>query len=146
MDTAKALLDPPLLTLCRMPRMLRLASTIAALWQCQRCNYTNNSTKNLMHCYLCRAWRDRLAPLSSAGIMIVNAHRGGGASFCSNENDVPNKVSPRKVRSPKMRGGKEKVSLTGLGGMVLHPLPPPSPPPLRPMCSITPPPPLQCRG
>ena len=30
--------------------------------------------------------------------------------------------------------------------MALHPLPPPSPPPLRSMCSITPPPPSLCRG
>jgi hypothetical protein len=30
--------------------------------------------------------------------------------------------------------------------MVLHLLPLPSPPALQPMCSITPPPPLQCRG
>ncbi len=30
--------------------------------------------------------------------------------------------------------------------MVLHPLPPPSPPALRPMCSITPSPRSQCRG
>ncbi len=57
------------------------------------------------------------------------------------------------------RGGKsESLPSKGLGGMVLNPLPPllppPSPPSSLPLplpappitCSITPPPPLQCRG
>ncbi len=59
-DTTKALLDPPLLILRRMPSTLRSASTLAALWQCQHCNRTNDSAKNKRHCFLCRAWRDGL--------------------------------------------------------------------------------------
>ncbi len=43
-------------------------------------------------------------------------------------------------------GAKKKSSSRGLGGMVLHPLPPPSPPALQPTRSITPPPLSQCRG
>jgi hypothetical protein len=50
---------------------------------------------------------------------------------------------PTQGQESKKRGGKTS---RGLGSMVLHPLPPPLPSPLRPMCSITPPPPLQCRG
>ena len=47
-DTAKALLDPPLLILRRMSSSLRSASALAASWQCQRCDphYTNDSAKN----------------------------------------------------------------------------------------------------
>jgi hypothetical protein len=139
-------LDLPLPILGGMPRTLRSASALAASWQCQRCDYTNDSAKNKRCCFLCRAWREGIAPMSSAGIAIVDAHGGGGASFCSNKNDAPNNASPRKVGSPKKRGEKRKSPSSGLGGMVLHPLPPPSPPPLRPTRSITPRPPLQCRG
>jgi hypothetical protein len=49
--------------------------------------------------------------MSSAGITIADAHGGGGASFCSNENDVPNNASPRKVGSPKKRGHRESLPL-----------------------------------
>jgi hypothetical protein len=83
--------------------------------------------------------------LSAPGIAIADAHGGGGASFCPDENDAPNIESPRKVGSPKKRGVKRKSPSRGLGGVALHPLPPPSPPPLL-MRSITPPPPSQCRG
>ena len=41
-----------------MPSTLRSASALAALWQCQQCNHTNNSTKNKRRCFLCRVWRD----------------------------------------------------------------------------------------
>ena len=37
---------------------MRLASAILALWQCQWCDCTNDSTKNKRRCFLCRAWRD----------------------------------------------------------------------------------------
>ena len=84
--------------------------------------------------------------MSVAGITIADAHIGGGASFCSNKNDARNNASPRKVGSPKKRGEKRKPPSRGLGGMVLHPLPPPLPPSLQSTSSITHPPPLQCRG
>ena len=95
---------------------------------------------------------------AAASIAIADAHGGGGASLCSDENDAPNNASPRKVGSPKKRGEKRKSPSKGLGGMVLNPLPPLLPPPLPPSSlplplpappitrSITPPPPLQCRG
>ena len=79
-DTAKALLDPPLLILCRMPSTLRSAFALAALWQCQRCDCTNDSARNKRRCISCRAWRDGIAPLSATGIMIAIAHRGGGTA------------------------------------------------------------------
>ena len=129
-----------------MPRTLRSASALAALWQCQRCGCTNNNAKNKRRCFSCRAWRDGKAPSSAAGIVIANAHGGGGTSFCPDENDAPNIESPCKVGSPKKRRGKRKSPSRGLGIMVLNPLPPPSPPSLQPTCRITPPPPLQCRG
>jgi hypothetical protein len=81
--------DPPLPILGGMLRTLKLASALAALWQCQQCDCINNSAKNKRHCFSCRAWRDRIAPLSAAGIAIADAHGGGGISFCSNENDAP---------------------------------------------------------
>ena len=137
-DTARALLDPPLLILHRMFSTLKSAFALTALWQCQRCNCTNNSAKSKRRCFSCRAWRDGIAPPSVAGIMIPDAHGGGGASFCSSKNDAPNNASPRKVGSPKKRGGKRKSLSRGLVGMALHPLPPPSPPPLWLTCSITP--------
>ena len=59
----------------------------------------------------------------------------------------------RQIMRPRVRlgvqsrgGGERKSPSRGLCGMALHPLPPPSPPPLRSMCSITPPPPSLCRG
>jgi hypothetical protein len=69
--------------------MLRSASALAALWQCQQCNCISNSAKNKRHCFSCRAWRDGIAPLSAAGIVIAGAHGGGGTSFCSKENNAP---------------------------------------------------------
>jgi hypothetical protein len=127
--------------------MPRLASALAASWQCQHCGSDNNSTKNKRHCSLCRAWRDGIAPLSAAGIAIVDAHGGSGSPFiCSNKNNAPNNASPCKVGSPTKRGAKRMFPAGGLGNMVLHPLPPPSPTALQLTCSITPPPPLQCRG
>ncbi len=59
-----------------MSRMLKLASALAALWQCQRCNCINNSAKNKRCCFSCRAWRDGIAPSSAAGIAIADAHGG----------------------------------------------------------------------
>ena len=68
---------------------------------------------------------------------IVDAHGGGGcASFCSNENDAPNNASSCKVRSAAKRGAKRKSPSRGLGGMVLHPPPPPLHPSFQPMYSI----------
>ncbi len=93
--------------------MLRLASALAASWQCQRCNCINDSTKNKRRCFSCRAWRDRIAPLSAAGIAIADAHRGGSTSFCSNKNDALNNASPCKVGSPKKRGAKRKSPSRG---------------------------------
>ena len=72
-----------------MSRMLRSASALAASWQCQRCGCINNSAKNKRRCFLCRAWRDEIAPSSAAGIAIADAHGGGGTFFCSTENDAP---------------------------------------------------------
>jgi hypothetical protein len=72
-----------------MSRMLRSASALAASWQCQRCDCIDNSAKNKRRCFLCRAWRDGIAPSSATGITIADAHGGGGTSFCSNENDAP---------------------------------------------------------
>ena len=99
-DTAKALLDPPLLILCRMPSTLRSASALTASWQCQRCDHTNNSAKNKRCCFSCRAWRDGIAPSSAAGITIADAHGGGGATFCSSKSDAQNNVSPRSCQPP----------------------------------------------
>ena len=48
----------PLLILRRMPSTLRSASALPALWQCQRCDRTNDFTKNKRRCFSCRAWRD----------------------------------------------------------------------------------------
>jgi len=139
-------IHPPLLILRRMSSSMRSSSALVASWQCQRCDRTNDSAKNKRRCVSCRAWRDGIAPSSAAGITIDDAHGGGGAAFCSSENDAPNNASPRKVGSPKKRGEKRKSPSRGLGGMALHPLPPPSPPPLRSTRSVTPPPPSQCRG
>ena len=82
--------------------------------------------------------RDEIDLSSAAGIAIANVHGGGGASFCLNENNALNNASPGKVGSPTKRGAKRKSPSRGLGGMVLHPLPPTSPPALQPM-RITPP-------
>ena len=68
--------------------MLKSASALAALWQCQQCDCINDSAKNKRCCFSCQAWRDGIAPLSAAGIAIAGAHGGGGTSFCSNENNV----------------------------------------------------------
>jgi hypothetical protein len=129
-----------------VPKTLRLASALGASWQCQQCNCSNDSGKNKRRCFSCRAWRDGIALLSATGTAIPDAHGGGCASFCSNKNDAPNNASPCKVGSPTKKGGERKSPSRGLGGMVSHSLPPPLPPAFQPMCSITPPPPPQCRG
>ena len=100
---AKAPLDP--LNSIRSPRTI-----LAASWDCRKCGCINDSAKNKRRCFSCRAWRDGKALLSAASIAIAiaDAHGGGGASFCSDENDAPNNASPRKVGSPKKRGGKRK--------------------------------------
>jgi hypothetical protein len=145
-STALTQSDPPLWILGRMPRTLRVTSALTASWPCQHCSSNNNSAKNKRRCVSCQAWRDRIAPLSATGIAIANAHGGSGTSFCSKENDVLNNTTPRKVGSPTKRGAKRKSPSRGLGGIVLHPLPPQSPLALQPTRSITPPPPSQCRG
>ncbi len=84
-----AVTDPPLPILGGMLRTLRSASALAALWQCQRYNCINLSAKNKRRCFLCRAWRDGIAPSSAAGIAIANAHGGGSTFFCANKNNAP---------------------------------------------------------
>jgi hypothetical protein len=110
-DTAKALLDPPLMILCRMPSTLRSLSTLVASWQCQRCNCTNDSAKSKRRCVSCRAWRDGIAPSSAVGITNADAHGGGGTSFCFSKNDAPNNASPIKVGSPTIGGERESLPL-----------------------------------
>jgi hypothetical protein len=63
---------PPHLIFRRMPSTLRSVSPLAASWQCQRCDRTNNSAKNKRRCSSCRAWRDGIAPSSAAGIRIAD--------------------------------------------------------------------------
>ena len=138
-DMPKRPLDP--LNSIRSPRTI-----LAASWDCRKCGCINDSAKNKRRCFSCRAWRDGKAPLSAASIAIADVHRGGGASFCSDENDAPNNASPRKVGSPKKRGEKRKSPSRGLGGTVIHLLPMPLPPNIQPMCSITPPPLFQFRS
>ncbi len=64
---------PPHLIFRSMPRTLRLVSPLAASWQCQRCDRTNDSAKNKRRCSSCRAWRDGIAWSSAAGITIADA-------------------------------------------------------------------------
>jgi hypothetical protein len=115
-DAAKCHLnsiDLSLPILDRMPRMLRSASALVASWQCQHCSHLNDSTKNKRCCFLGWAWRDRIAPLSKAVLDIVNAFGGGGASVCSNEDNVPNNASPPMVGILKKKGGKRNSALKG---------------------------------
>jgi hypothetical protein len=53
-------------------RTLRSASALAASWECHRCGSNNDSAKNKRRCFLCRAWRDGIAPLSEAALDVVN--------------------------------------------------------------------------
>ncbi len=143
MDIAKCRLDNSIGStifpiLGKMTRTLRSASALVASWQCQRCSSNNDSTKNKQRCFSCWSYREGIAPLSAAGIVIANAHRSRGTSFLSsNKNDAPNNASPCKVGNPRKRGAKRKSPSRGLGSMVLHPLPLSLPPALRPMRSIT---------
>jgi hypothetical protein len=74
-------LDTPpiyfLFCLGEMP-MLRSAALPAAMWQCQRCGHTQNAYNNKRRCFSCRAWRDRIAPLTFFSIAIANKEAGGG--------------------------------------------------------------------
>ena len=69
-----------------------------------------------------------------------------GSHHFTHENDAPNSASPGKGDRPTKRGEKRKSPSRGLGDMVLHLLPMPLPPTIRPMRSITPPLPLQFRS
>jgi hypothetical protein len=165
----------------------------------------NCAEKNKRRCFLCRSWRDAIAPSSIAGIAITKEKAGRrrpglsvttgdapalevcvhvttadvplqeihndpiarhpkaiilmapmphndtalllmGSHHFADENDPPNGVSPSKADRPTKRGEKRKSPSQGLGGMVIHLLPMPLPPTIRPMYSITPPPPLQFRS
>ena len=75
-----------------MPWTLRSAYTLTALWQYQRCSHINHSF-------------DKAAP------NVVDAGSGGGASFCSNENNTQKKRIPLLGRESTKERGKEKVSL-----------------------------------
>ncbi len=125
------------------------AAFAAASWQCQRCSHTNIAEKNKRRCFLCRGWRDGIAP-NTAGIAIAKEEAGRGRPRLSvttaDKNDAPNGVSPHKGDHPTKRGEKRKSPSQGLGGMVLHPLPLPLPLTIRPTHSITPPPPSQFRS
>ncbi len=59
---------------------------------------------------------------------LEDAHGGGGASFCPDENNAPNNASPRKVGSPKKRGEKRKFDAHSQPTSPAHL---PSPPPLH---------------
>ncbi len=60
-----------------MPK-LGSADLAAASWQCQRCSHTNCAEKNKRRCFLCRSWRDAIAPSSIAGIAITTEKAGHG--------------------------------------------------------------------
>jgi hypothetical protein len=177
----------------------------AASWQCQRCSHTNFAEKNKRRCFLCRSWREAIAPSSIADIAITKEKAGCGRPWLSvtstdvpaleicvdvmtadvpmqevrddpiarhpkaiilmaplphddttllsmgsrhfaDKNDPPNGASPCKGDPPMKRGEKRKSPSRGLGGMVIHSLPKPLPLTIRPMHSITPPPPSQFRS
>ncbi len=100
-----------------MAKVLRSATTLAALWQCQGCSHTNNSAKNKRRCFSYRAWRDGIVPLSmwndafneAAPTVVVTGC--GTSSFCSNENNAPNNSPPGKVGSPTKSGEKRQFPL-----------------------------------
>jgi hypothetical protein len=135
---------------------LRSDTLLASSWPCHRCSHSNDSSRNKKRCSSCRAWRDGLAPLSAKGggtstsgaaASASDAGLVGDDATCHDENGPPNNASPRRDGSPTKRGGKRKSPPRGLGGMVLHPLPPPMPPALRSTRSITPlAPPSECLG
>jgi hypothetical protein len=79
-------------------------------------------------------------PCGDTALLLV------GSCHFADKNDAPNGASPRKGDCPTKRGEKRKSPSQGLGGMVLHPLPMPLPPTIRPTRSITPPPPSQFRS
>jgi hypothetical protein len=126
--------------------------------------HTNDYTNNKKRCCSCRAWRDRIAPLTThthgnvcnkaGGVGNINCNAAGGVArisllFCSSENGSPNKVSPCKVgTSPDESGEKRKSPSQGNGGVVIQPLLLTRlPQDLLPTHStIRPNPPLQCRG
>ncbi len=113
----------------------RSATVLALSWQCQRYSHTNNSAKNKKHCCSCRAWGDRIAPLSApahgnmcnkaGGIGNIGCNTAGsigrvGLSFCSSKNNSPNKVSPRKVGTcpDTDKSGKKRNSPSLCNGSV----------------------------
>jgi hypothetical protein len=74
--------------------MLRSVTLAAASWQCQRCGHTNNARNNKRRCFSCMGWRDRIAPLSSAGIATANEEAGRATG------DVP----AQEVAHPRVQG------------------------------------------
>jgi hypothetical protein len=69
-----------------------------------------------------------------------------GSHHFADKNDAPNGASLCKGDRSTKREEKRKSPSRDLGGMVLHPLPMQLPPTIRPMRSITPPPPSQFRS
>jgi hypothetical protein len=100
------------------------ATVLASAWQCQRCSHANDSakTKNKKRCCSYQAWRDRIALLSAqahggvcnkaGGVGNVGSDTDGsvGFSFCSSENDSPNKASPCKVGTSQEKNGEKRKS------------------------------------
>ena len=144
-------------SLNKMPT-LQSDTLLASSWPCHRCSHSNDLSRNKKRCFSCQAWRDGLAPLSAKGGGLSMLGAAASASnvgivdygaTCHDKNGPPNNSSPRRDGSPtKSRDGTKRNSPSrGLGGMVLHPLPPPMPSALRSTRSITPPaPPSECRG
>ncbi len=106
-----------------MPRT-QSATILALSWQCQQWCHTNDFVKNKKRCRSCRAWRDGdgIAPLSmrahgnmcnkAGGVDNVGSDAAGSVSlsFCSCENDSPNKASPCKVGTSQEKSGEERKS------------------------------------
>jgi hypothetical protein len=132
--------------------LLQFVTLLALSWLCHQCSHLNDSTKNKKCCFLCWAWRDRLAPLSAKG---GTSTPGAAASVVGlvdddasrhDKNGAPNNASPCRGGSPtKSRGTKRKSPSQELG-RVLCPSALPLPPALRPMRQITASLPLECRG
>ncbi len=90
--------DPPIhLLFCLGNKpMLQSAALAAASWQCQWCGHTNNTRNNKRCCFLCKVWRDGVAPLSSAGITITNEEAGR----------VTGDVPAQEVACPRIQGAQ----------------------------------------
>jgi hypothetical protein len=115
----------------------------------------------MKRCCSCQAWRDGIAPLSArahgdvcnkaGGVGNVGGNNAGsiGLSFCSSNNNSPNKASPRKVGTSQEKSGEKRKSPSrGNGDVAIGPtLSARLPPALRRIHSaIMPTLPLLCRG